>query len=296
MLKVELVIKKIKEIFSEAHKKINEAEEEKEGLKVGTLRAGSSGALVKGGMALYSGCGRLAQARLLRYQAQPTEQMRLMFNGGLTLEDYIESRLQASNINYIKEETVECNIEGMVLSGRPDFQILVEEDELQRYIGIEVKSLASPFSVIKQRKNGFPFMKHLIQAATYMLMTERDEWLICIGHSFYVNQNGKKHDPDLKWYRLVSFREFNRETLYVENEMGEMKQLPFDFSHIIAYYKEVRSKTDSKVLMARPTELELNVDTYNRCRYCYMDSACNEYEVGQITFEDWLERIKAERK
>jgi hypothetical protein len=290
------MIKKMKEIFSEAHRKINEAEKKKENLKVGTLRAGSSGAITASGQ-LYTGCGRLAQARLLGYQSEPTEQMRLMFNGGLTLEDYMESRLQACNIDYTKEEPIECNVEGVgIISGRPDFQILVEDGGIRRYIGIEVKSLASPFSVIKQRKNGFPFMKHLLQAATYMLITNRDEWLVVIGHSFFVNQNGKKHDPDLKWYRISLFREFNRETLYVENEKGEAKQLPFDFSHIIAYYKEVREKTASTTLMARPTEQELQVDTYNRCNYCPMASACNEYEAGQITFEDWLERVKVERE
>jgi PD-(D/E)XK nuclease superfamily len=283
-----VVIAKLKELLKDAHEKINKEEARKEELKVGTLRAGSAGAVV-GDSYLYTQCGRLAQARLLGYQSEPTQEMRLMFNGGLTLEDYFETRLKAADIVYGKEEPVQVELEpGIIVSGRPDFDIILELPEGRRALGIEIKSLASPFSVIKQRKNDFPFMKHMLQAATYMTMLRRDEWAILIGHSFYVNQNGKKHDPQLKMYVL----KFENDKFLVENEVGRRKELPFDKSHILAYYREVKEKTAGKVLMQRPTELELNVDTYNRCNYCPMASACNEYEAGQLTFEQWLERVK----
>lgn len=276
----------MKTLFKEAHEKINKEEAFKEELKVGTLRAGSSGALV-GNSQYYTQCGRLAQARFLGYQSRPTQEMRLMFNGGLTLEDYFESRLKANNIKYKKEESIQVQVEGIKapISGRPDYEIELDG----KWVGVEIKSLASPFSVIKQRKNGFPFMKHLLQAATYMMLTNRTEWLVVIGHSFYVNQNGKKHEPELVWYE-VGYDNL-KSKFWVKNEKEQGRELPFDKSHIIAYYKEVEQKTEAKELMARPTELELNVDTYDRCKYCPMASACNEYEDKQISFEQWLARV-----
>lgn len=283
-----MIIPKLRELFKDAHEKINKQEADKEATKLGTLRAGSTGAIV-GDTALYTSCGRLAQARLLGFQSEPTQEMRLMFNGGLTLEDYIETRLKAADVMFTKEEPVQVEIEpGIVVSGRPDFDVILELKEGRKAVGFEIKSLASPFSVIKQRKNDFPFMKHLLQAATYMTMLRRDEWIVIIGHSFYVNQNGKKHNPELKMYTIL----FSNSKFYVQNENGYKKELPFDKSHIIAYYREVKQSTASKTLMPRPTELELNVDTYNRCNYCPMQSACNEYEAGQLTFEQWLERVK----
>lgn len=287
------MIKQMKELFTEAHGKINEKEREKEAAKLGTLRAGSSGALVDD-KAYYAQCGRLAQARMLGYQSEPTEEMRVMFTQGLALEDYIEERFKALGLEYGKEEPVETFFDDIgFISGRPDYEVFIRnENGGLKLVGIEVKSLASPFSVIKQKKNDFPLMKHLIQSVTYMLITNRDEWMICIGHAFFVNQNGKKHNPELRWYHVKK----SADGIRVFNESGKAFKLPFDFSHILAYYKEVRSKTENKQLMARPTELELQVDTYNRCNYCPMKSACNEYEANQITFDQWLERVKVTKE
>jgi hypothetical protein len=283
------MINKLKKVLKDGHEKINKRESEREESKIGFLRAGSSGAIVNS-TALYTDCGRKAQARLLGYSPEPTEELRLMFNCGLTLENYIETRLQAAGIDYGKEEEITRYFDDIgYISGRPDFEVFLEEKGVRKLIGIEVKSFVSPFSVIKQRKNDFPMMKHLIQAATYMMMTNRDEWYICIGHFFYVNQNGKKHNPALVWYEL---KKNGDGKLTVTNEKGRFRDLPFDFSNILSYYKEVRNKTDAKQLMDRPTEMELNVDTYNRCNYCPMKSACNEYEAGQLTFEQWLEKVK----
>jgi len=142
------VINKFKTLFTEAHTQINKADAAKEALKVATFRVGSSGALTSKGM--YSPpCGRLAQARYLGFQSPPTEEMRVMFNGGTTLEDFITARLKTLKLKFRQEQ--EFNIEiapGIPVSGRPDFEIKIGKE----WVGLEVKSLASPFSVIKQRK------------------------------------------------------------------------------------------------------------------------------------------------
>src|SRR5271166_6283740 len=153
------LIKQFKDWMTSAHEKINEEEAAKESKKINTFRVGSSGAIMGTGDALYTQCGRLAQARYLGFQASPTEEMRTMFNGGLTLEDFIEQRFRTLDLQYQKEVEVQGEIaSGIVVSGRPDFDVLVKnEDEIYEAIGIEIKSLASPFSVIKFDKNGFPF-------------------------------------------------------------------------------------------------------------------------------------------
>lgn len=269
--------------MTEAHGKINEEDAAKEAKKINTFRVGSSGAIVDG--AVYSTqCGRLAQARYLGAQSPPTEEMRVMFNGGFTLEDYIAKRFTTLGLKFVAEK--EHNVEvapGITISGRPDFELTIDGEE----VGVEIKSLASPFSVIKQRKNRFPFMKHMIQSATYMTMLNRDSWLIAIGHSFHVRDGGRQHPPAVVWYEM----KYDGSKFRVINEKDEKAFLPFDKSHIIAYYKEQQDANNEKRLMARPKEEELNVDTYNRCNYCPMKSACNEYDNGMIDFESWLGRV-----
>ncbi len=269
--------------MKDSHELINKADEAKEAKKVGVFRVGSSGAIV--GNDIYATqCGRLAQARYLGQQSPPTQEMRVMFNGGLTFEDFVKTRFEAGNYKFWAERQQEGEISpGIVISGRPDFEIELDG----QIIGIEIKSLASPFSVIKQRKNRFPFMKHMIQAATYMTLTKRDVWLIAIGHSFHVNDRGFKVPPAMVWYELT----YVDDKFVIENDEGKKATLPFDKSHIVAYYKEQQAATDERRLMGRPKELELNVDTYNRCKYCPMLSACNEYDNGQIGFEQWLSRV-----
>lgn len=284
-----MTLQDFKKAAKTAHEKQLKDESVKEAGKLGILRGGSAGALV-GDKAYYSQCGRLAQARLLGKQIPPTQSMRMMFNGGYTLENAVEDIFKNADIEYVKENDRLVNHPEIGYIGmRPDFEIMTASNG---WLGVEVKSLASPFSVIKQKKNGFPFMKHLVQSATYMTFLGRDKWIIVIGQSFNTNQNGKKIDSGLEWYSL-SLVGMN---FVVENELGKLQELPFDSSHILAYYKEVKAANKEQRLMIRPTEKELNVDTYDRCKYCPMQSACNEYDAKQIDFETWLSRVETSKE
>lgn len=183
-----------------AHHKINTIEASKEAEKIATFRVGSSGAITSENKAYYTQCGRLAQARYLGYQAPPTESMRAMFNGGLTLEDFVEQRLKVLGISFDKEKQIEVMLTPEIrVTGRPDFILHFEDGD----VGIEVKSLASVFSVIKQRKNGQPFMKHMIQAATYMCAMSMPKWTVVIGHSFFVRDKATNIEPGLVWYEMA---------------------------------------------------------------------------------------------
>lgn len=286
-------LKEFKKWSRLASKKQNLVDKNKEKTKEGVLRGGSAGALV-GGTAYYSQCGRLAQARLLSKQIPITESQRVMFSQGYAMEEVVKGILQESGLKFKQEKDYLIdNSEIGKIGMRPDFEIYSRTDD---WLGIEVKSLASPFSVIKQKKNGFPFMKHMIQSAVYMTFLNREKWVIVIGQAFNTNQNGKKIDSGLEWYLMRSLTEFGKTTFYIENEKGEMEILPFTAQHIIDYYKEVRLASGEKRLMIRPTEKELRIDTYDRCKYCPMQSACNEYDVGQIDFETWLSRVETSKE
>jgi hypothetical protein len=276
------MIQQFKEMFTKAHEIINEKEAAKEATKQGIWRIGSSGAIVDG--KVYSTqCGRLAQARYLGFQSQPTEEMRYMFNGGLTLESFISERLDILGFEYTKEAEIKTIIEGIELSGRPDFRVKLDS----RWIGIEVKSLASPFSVIKLKKNRAPFMKHMIQSCMYMMATQSSKWMVVVGWSFNVNQNGKKIESGMEWFEI----EGKGNKFIVRNELGEEFTLPFTCEDLLQYYKDMQQGITDKKLMPRPFEHELNVDTYNRCNYCPQKNACNEYDANKLSFEDWLKRV-----
>lgn len=278
------LIHTFKKVFKEAHEIINKQEEDKEALKQGIFRAGSSGAIVDGNV--YSAhCGRLAQARFLGYQSPPTQEMRVMFNGGITVEDFIETRFKVTNIKFLKEQEIKIVdfLPNIAVSGRPDFDVEIDGE----MVGIEVKSLASPFSVMKHKRNRFPYMKHMIQAAVYMTLLDRNRWMIAVGHTFHVNERGLKIPPNVSWYEL----KFVENMFIITNEKNENAVLPFTKEHIYAFYKEMDDGIKEKRLMNRPKEQELNIDTYSRCNYCDMKSACNEYDAKVIDFESWLSRV-----
>lgn len=273
----------LQDLFTKSVGVINDQKAAEESKKLGTCRAGSSGAITKDGAHYYSQCGRLAQARLLGFERAPDAKLLTMFEGGLALENYIEKALTAAGATFKKEEPVKGKIGKVTVSGRPDFDIAIDGE----FVGMEVKSMASPFSAIKQVKNGFPLVKHLVQACTYMLLLKRDKWLVAVGNIFFANERGFKVNPGVRLY-LVRQDECGFE---VENEKGEVVELPFTSKDIVRYYAQLGKATKDKVLMARPTEKELNMDTYSRCKYCPLSSACNEYEAGQLDFDAFMAKV-----
>ena len=279
---------KLRKLITNSVEVINAQKAAAEKTKLGTLRAGSSGAITKEGAHYYSGCGRLAQARFLGFERSPTASLLTMFEGGLALENYIEKGLIASGSTFKKEEPVIGKVGRAIVSGRPDFDILIEGE----WVGVEVKSMASPFSAIKQVKNGFPLVKHLVQACTYLLLLKRDKWIVAVGNIFFANERGFKVDPDVRYYEVVR----EDDNFIVENEKGVKANLPFTAKDIERYYSQLTKTTKAHKLMERPTEAELNMSTYSRCKYCPMSGACNEIENGQIDFEQWMQKVPTSKE
>ena len=302
------IISQIKEVFSNANEVLNEQRKEEEKAKLGIARGGSAGAITGKGEALYTDCGRKAQARLLGVDSGKSQSDRAMFEGGFALENYIEKYLTVSKevnegrlkiklkkqleeffkkagVEFEKEAELLGKIGEVTVSGRADFRLTLDSET----VGIEVKSMASPFSTIKQVKNKFPMIKHLVQSCTYMILWGEDQWLIAVGNVFNANERGFKVQSGLRWYRVYRY-DGDPVFFNCENEQGETIVLPFTANDIVRYYAQLMQFTKEKSLMPMPTELELNIDTYNRCKYCPMEGACNEYELGTLTFDQWIER------
>lgn len=266
---------------------INEEKAAQEKLKLGMCRAGSTGAVSKDGKNYYADCGRKAQARYLGFERSPTSSLLTMFEGGLALENRIEKALAATDTgaepSFSKEQSVQGKVGLTKVSGRPDFDIVVEKE----LVGLEVKSMASPFSAIKQVKNAYPLIKHLVQACTYMILLERDCWVVVVGNVFFARERAFSVNPELRYYQVNR----NGNEFSVCNEKGQEVKLEFGVEDIERYYAMLVSETNAKRLMPRPTENEINVDSYDRCKYCPMSSACNEIENGQIDFDEWMRRV-----
>lgn len=266
-------------------KAINASKAVLELAKLGTARAGSGGAITEDEKHYYTGCGRLAQARLLGFERPPSTSLLAMFEGGLALENFLEKIYLAAGLEFKKEQPISGQIGRTVISGRPDFDLNIDG----RWVGVEVKSMASPFSAIKQAKNGYPLIKHLVQACTYMLLSEREEWLVAVGNIFFANERGFRVNPGVRYYEVHKVQSGGGFT--VTNEQDKTAPLPFTARDIERYYNRLIRFTGEEKLMARPSEFELKSDTYSRCKYCAMASACNEIENGQIDFTQWMKKV-----
>lgn len=289
------MLKKIKQIQKDAFKAVSERDAEANERTVGLLRGGSSGALV-GEKSYAAKCARLDQARMLGVQKAVTDAERVMFSAGLGHEVFLEGQFRASGIEFRGPEYFEKHPyrvpvprdgkPDLMWGGRPDFELKIDG----QWVGVEAKALVSNFSVMKQKSADWPYMRHLVQAAAYMLMLNRPNWLIAIGHYFYAQPNpANKIPPQVNWYEL---RVNEAGELEVENEKHEIQPLPFGIQHVKDYYLDIADRNERKVLALRPTEKEMGMRPYNRCNYCPMKNSCNKYDTQQMTFEEWLEQLK----
>lgn len=144
--------------------------------KVGTLRAGNTGAMFAGKV-----IGKCARQTLLRYQGVQFEAIarskRLMFDAGLSNEDIwvkaLEEGIKASGEPYIIKREEEIPISwktsgGVSVTGRPDIVLGLEEDgKFVPKKGLELKLASSLWTCRDTGVMFEPKMMHLLQSAHY---------------------------------------------------------------------------------------------------------------------------------
>jgi len=147
-----------------------------ESTKVGTLRAGNTGALF--GNQVIGKCARQTLLRYLGIQYEEiTRNKRLMFDAGLSNEDIwvdiLEAGIKASGEPYVIRTEEDIPIgwtldSGVKVTGRPDIVVGIEKDgEFIPKKGLELKLASSLWTC---RDTGIMFepkMMHLLQAGHY---------------------------------------------------------------------------------------------------------------------------------
>lgn len=282
----------IKKLLVDGFDTIQQELDQKEKSKVGFLRGGSTGCVVNG--AYLGECPRIAQRRLHGLTHPISFESDLVFNLGFSHENNVLSKLlindgvkavtipegqysfDTAHTKLTIGNPIQTDISGYKWSGSPDF--VVEMLDGSRF-GIETKALASSSSASKIYHNDFPYTKAILQAAMYSYVTGLP-WYILYGLYFYAGSYRDKVSPFLKEFKIEL--EGTDNTIVVVREGGERVITDFSIKGILDFYRQV---AESREALPRPTEKEMG-PTYNRCDYCWMREACQDYDLGITTSDE----------
>lgn len=283
----------------------------KEAGKVGTLRAGDSGVMSKGGDVV-GGCHRRSYVRsFLGLETElPQRDNLLMFELGKANESIWMDKLRRTWPGTIKQEEeipIKWSTSKMPVSGRPD--IVLCDANGQPKLGIEHKAICSLWTARDVSFELTPKTKHLIQAAHYgwqlavpyrLVYTQYTnfalpDWahkMFPAGHPLVeLSDKGKpKHiKPHITVYE-VGFGKGDVIQYRLEGE-SRWTVTPWSTTDIQRYYEFVSSMEEKKVLGSRPTAMKSDGSQagYSDCAYCPLQEICDKYENK---WEEWNEQVK----
>lgn len=310
-------------IYKKGQALITEEHDAQEKTKVGTLRGGSTGALMYGKTPI----GMCARKAYLRYKGIPIEAIsddrHLMFAGGITNEDIwadILTRGLDKGWSIKREEEIPIAWDtpgGHRVTGRPDLVLLYNDIPK---VGIELKQVSSLWTA-KDVLTGHPKVPHLLQAGhyAYQLGVPWELWYTS-RVDFSVSREGWQQSlmaglPNevLEWRenkdkygkithsinKILPFRqgykiEWRKEQLwYAPVGTDEWTSTIITWPSIAAFFDSVGG-TDSKgVLPPRP----VNVDAagaeggYSMCdvKYCPLSAVCDKDE---LVLSKWMASVK----
>jgi hypothetical protein len=303
-----------------------EAHAKEESTKVGTLRAGNTGALLKDGSIL----GKCARLTFLRYKGiqveAPDYSRELMFAAGRTNEDSWVQVLTAADpeLKYKTEENIPISWtteQGIPVTGRPDLVLLDKEGNVPE-LGIELKLVCSVWTAKDTGINMKPKLMHLLQAAHYswkldvpfeLWYTSRVDWPI-VGwmvrqfpkegefgsHILQYNEKGepKKILPFTQGYsmRWNDAGKLEWRPLVMHSSQLSMADIPWmdtaiSKEGIERYYNLVGSMESTGQLPPRPSNVESNGEAggYSICDYCPLQATCDKTETKGL--EKWTAAV-----
>lgn len=302
-----------------------DAHAKEESTKVGTLRAGNTGALLEDGSILGK-CARLTYLRYKGIQVEAADYSReLMFAAGRTNEDSWIQVLKAADpsLEMKAEEEIPVKWEtanGIAVTGRPDL-VLFKEGKPD--LGIELKLAASVWTAKDVGINMKPKMLHLLQAAHYswqldvpfeLWYTSRVDWPI-VGwmvkqfpkqgeFGSHLLQYSEKGDPkkilpfaqgySLRWNKKdkLEWRPLVMHASQVSMEDIPWMDTPISKEGIKNYYELVSSIDSTRQLPPRPVNLESTGEAgaYSICDYCPLKETCTK-EEGK-GFDTWVAAVQ----
>ncbi len=291
------------QLFNKGTEIQTEAHASQEHLKVGTLRGGSSGALVNG--EIYGKCTRASLARYLGYQEPKSPDSYNFFDAGYASEWTWEGKLKESwpgTILLEEEIPISWTVPGtdVKVTGRPDI-VLCDRVPVDGYpdltqpkpvLGIELKAILAINSSVGVALENKPKTDHVIQAAHY-------SWQLGIPWILAYSWNVKGPVPYWAKKRFdvneitPGKREFKlgweEGRLFYTDETGRRVDTVITATAIEDYYRLIVDMAENKTLYRDHgnRDVDGSVLPWAHDRYCKFCQIANKSR----DYDEWLDNV-----
>lgn len=268
--------------------------------KIGTLRGGSSGALV-GNMVLGK-CARLSLARFKGLQEPHDDHTHTIFESGYANEEVWMSKLRLAWSGEVTGDAafpLSWQIDGRTVSGRPD--IILKDESGVAVAGAELKVVESIQSATSLYFECKPKTDNLIQAAHYSLKFGLPWSLIYtfsgVGSPPYwaIKKFDLPKGTMVRPFKL-EFKLFWQDgTLGYLTPDGESVMTIVTEQSINDYFQLVSEMERENDLFLRHPSLDLQgkFQGFNSCDYCSLRDQCDNFERhGNVQL--WLDEVARE--
>jgi hypothetical protein len=294
-----------------------------EASKIGNLRAGDSGAMLKNGD-IIGGCPRRAYVRTqLGLEVEPPSESNLiMFELGKANETVWVDKLKR-----VWKGSIRCEEEipiawstssGARVTGRPD--VVLCDEAGRPVLGIEHKAVCSVWTAKSVSFEVQPKVKHVVQAAHYAWQLRIPYRLVYTQYVNYavpqwagkmfgsqpdlVETNDKGEIKHVKPHETIyelSFDDKGQVLYRLEPPEGaDDNDHPYtvtvlNVADIERYYEYVAQMHQRKVLGQRPKSVKLTGQkaSYDECSYCPLFEQCEKHEDS---WERWIENVQRQIK
>ena len=285
-------------ILADGHAALDVAKAKAEKEKIGTLRAGSAGAVI--GPKIFGECHRKALARHLGVEGERDLPTKLMFAAGVTNEDsWVEVLAAGYGVGIIKRESeipVSFSVDGVTVTGRPDI-VLCDPAGVPKF-GIELKGVFSVNTARDVLLLGKPKIPNLIQAAVYMRELGVPYALTYTSRCYWkLDFSERRKFPQVKYgtirpfYKVFYLRWENGGLEYRAEDQTEWTRTPVTQQSITDYYKLVIEMKSTKQLGPRPATEDFDGAEEKwggPCTFCDFKKSCDQYETD---YDQWLTSI-----
>lgn len=304
---------KIQEILTNQLTAENREQNKKDLEKTGNLRAGNAAYMLNNGRVNSANqCLRTTWLRWKGYRSSeehPPNKL-WMFKGGTGSEQIIAGLLKGAGLNVIMDAEYKIDIDGTVLSGRPD--ILLANADGKPVLGLELKKISSVWTAKEVINNAKPKTDHICQAAIYSYMVGVPYKLVYVQYDNYaaftlrgiseeavnVDRDGKGKPinlaPHLKVYDIKTSDDGR--ILYKPESGRYWENTGISMQGILDYYRNVKALDESSKLPARPEHYDVQGEkgNYTACKYCPYAAACSNFKEGADTMGEWTEDLLKE--
>lgn len=274
---------------------------DKEKTKVGTLRAGTAGAVVDG--KIFGNCHRKALARFLGIEEENDLPTKLMFAAGVGNESAwldVLRRGWAGQIKCEEEIPVSFELDGVKITGRPDI-VLLDDDGVPQ-LGIELKGVFSINTAIDTHLEGHFKSENILQAGIYARQLNVPYSLAYTSRNYWkLDFVAKRKYPSVKFgtirpfYKLFYLRWENDILEYRAEDKNEWTPSIITWKSIEDFYKLIIEMRNTKQLGPRPATTDIGGEELRwggHCTFCAFKDVCDKHEGS---YDNWVEAIDTKR-